>query len=211
MFTENSLRSFLNRFPVVEQFLKFACIGLLNTALNFLVLNTVSKALGISQGIPLGVVDFFSFTLALIQSYLWNRTWTFGGKQNVSLVKNFWRFVKVGVLGAVAIIIVLVVSKMSVPWIYYAVVLTAYLAVESYLWKSYGFHLSTWNHESHSFIIFAIVTFIGLLINVTLVSFISVHLHITQTDLDKNLAVVLATGITLFWNFIGYKVVVFRK
>jgi putative flippase GtrA len=208
----NSIRNLLKAHPIIEQFLRFVCIGLLNTALNFLVLNTVSKVLGISAGIPLGVIDFFSFTLAVIQSYLWNRTWTFGSEQEVSLLENFWRLVKVGALGALAIILVLVGSKMSAAWYFYAVILAVYLLLESGLWKSYRFHLSNWNHEGHSFIIFFIVTFIGLIINVALVSFVSLHLHLTHTvDLDKNIAVVIATGVSLFWNFTGYKLVVFKK
>src|SRR3989338_746924 len=113
MLTESSLRALLNRFPIIEQFVRFVCIGLLNTALHFFILNAVSKALGISAGIPLGVVDFISFSLAVIQSYFWNRTWTFGGDQKISLLVNFWRLVKVGGLGALAIILVLGGSKMS--------------------------------------------------------------------------------------------------
>src|SRR6185295_15234872 len=95
------------RFPFIGQFLRFACIGLMNTALNFLILNAISKALGISQGLPLGIVDLFSFTMAVIQSYLWNRTWTFGGEQNVTLRRNLTRLVSVGMLGGIAIILVL--------------------------------------------------------------------------------------------------------
>ncbi len=201
----------LEKYPVVYQFLRFACIGLLNTALNFLILNTVSKALGISQGWQLGAIDIFSFSIAIVQSYLWNRTWTFGTEAGSSLLKNFIRLVLVGLLGSFAVIAVLLFSSFSAPWYYFFTTLIIYLIAEIVLWRSFDFHLSDWNHESHSFIIFAAVTFGGLLINVTLVSLISLHLHITNTDLDKNIATILATCVSLFWNFIGYKVVVFRK
>lgn len=194
------------------QFLSFACIGLLNTALNFLILNAVSKALGISKGLELSLVDYFSFIMAVIQSYLWNRTWTFGGEQGVSLTRNFWRLVQVGALGAIAIVAVLVGSKFSSPWYYYAVMLAIYLWIESMLWRSFGFHMSNWNHEGHSFLIFFIVTFIGLNINAGLTGYFSLHVQLTQTvDLNKNIAVVLATALSLFWNFIGYKLLVFKK
>ncbi len=43
------ITDFLERKPVIYQFLRFGCIGVMNTALNFLLLNTVSKALGISR------------------------------------------------------------------------------------------------------------------------------------------------------------------
>lgn len=206
------IRRILKAHPVIEQFLRFACIGLLNTALDFLLLNAISKALGIAQGIPLGVIDFFSFSMAVVQSYLWNRTWTFGKEQNVRLLKNLIRLILVGALGAVAIIFVLIGSKFSEPSIYYVGVLVVYLILETVLWRWFGFHMSNWDHESHSFMIFFIITFIGLVINVSLLSFISVHLHLTKiVDLDKNIAKVVATAISLFWNFAGYKLVVFKK
>ena len=193
------------------QFTRFACIGLLNTALDFLVLNTISKALGITQGLPLGAINFFSFTLAVIQSYLWNRTWTFGGEV-ARLRTNFFRLVYVGSLGAIFIVLVIAASKFQAPWYLFLIMLCVYLLIESVLWRSFGFHLSDWNHESHSFLIFFIVTFIGLVINVSLVSIVSVHLHLTQNpDLDKNIAKVVATAVSLFWNFTGYKLLVFRK
>jgi len=213
---ENSLQKLLAKMPVIEQFLKFVCIGLLNTALNFLILNAASKALNISAGVPLAVISYFSFTMAVIQSYLWNRTWTFGGERGVSLLVNFWRLVKVGILGAITIISVIVASKYSAAWYFYGAVLVIYLLIESGLWRSYGFHMSNWNHEGHSFFIFFVVTFIGLNINAWLLAFFSVHVHLVQNvnqnvDLNKNIAAVLATGISLFWNFVGYKVLVFKK
>ncbi len=200
-----------NHRTLVVQFMRFACIGLLNTALDFILLNAISKALGISQGLPLGIINFFSFTMAVIQSYLWNRTWTFGSEVS-GIKQNIVRLFLVGSLGAVAIIAVIVASKFQAPAIFYIALLAVYLFAETVLWRYFGFHLSDWNHESHSFMIFFIVTFVGLVINVTLVSTISVHLHLTKNpDLDKNIAKVLATCISLFWNFTGYKMVVFKK
>jgi putative flippase GtrA len=199
------------RRPVIIQFLRFACIGLLNTALDFLLLNAISKALGISQGWPLGAINFFSFTMAVIQSYLWNRTWTFGTESS-GLRVNLKRLILVGSLGAITIIFVIVGSKFQMPAYYYVILLAIYLFIETILWRWFGFHLSDWNHESHSFLVFFIITFIGLSINVSLVSLISVHLHLTQNpDLDKNIAKVIATGVSLFWNFTGYKFIVFKK
>jgi putative flippase GtrA len=207
----SKISELISRRPVILQFMRFACIGLLNTALDFLVLNTISKALGITQGLPLGIINLFSFTLAVIQSYLWNRTWTFGGEV-ARLKTNFFRLVKVGSLGAVFIVAVIAASKFQAPWYFFLLMLCMYLLIETILWRSFGFHVSDWNHESHSFFIFTIVTFIGLVINFSLVSSVSVHLHLTQNpDLDKNIAKVIATCISLFWNFTGYKLIVFKK
>ena len=208
---QQKISHFLETHLVIYQFLRFGCIGLLNTALNFLVLNSLSKALGISQGFNLGLVEAVAFVAAVIQSYLWNRTWTFGNEQSITLWKNFVRLVLVGALGAIAIIFVLVGSKFSASALYYLGVMIVYLIFESVLWRAFGFHLSDFNHESHSFIAFFLVTLIGLGINVGIISVISANLHLTGTDLDKNIAAVLATCISLFWNFVGYKVIVFKK
>ncbi|MBX4191376.1 MAG: hypothetical protein KW804_01085, partial [Candidatus Doudnabacteria bacterium] len=125
---------------------------------------------------------------------------------------NFFRLILVGTLGAVFIISVLAGSRYQISWYYFLIMLCVYLYLESVLWRRFGFHLSDWNHEGHSFMIFFIVTFVGFLINFTLVTFVSVHLHITQiADLDKNIAKVIATAVSLFWNFTGYKLIVFKK
>ena len=159
----------------------------------------------------MGVVTFFSFTMAVIQSYLWNRTWTFGSEE-ARLRTNAVRLIKVGTLGVIAIILAIGGSKFQLPWYYFLCLLAFYLTIETYLWRGFGFHLSDWNHESHSFMIFFIVTFIGLSINVTLVSLVSLNLHLFQNpDLDKNIAKVIATAVSLFWNFTGYKLIVFKK
>ncbi len=202
---------FLETHTVVYQFLRFGCIGFLNTGLGFLVTNTISKALGISQGWQYGLVTGVGFICAVIQSYLWNRTWTFGSETGVTLWKNLRRLFLVGLLGGLTILLILISSKFFAPAYFFFILLIVYLIFETVLWKHFGFHLSDWNHESHSFAIFFVVTGVGFLINSTLSAVFSTHIHITLSDLDKNIALSLATGVSLFWNFIGYKVVVFKK
>ena len=202
---------FLGKNATIYQFLRFVCIGFLNTALNFLILNALSKALGINQGWSLGFVEALAFLAAVIQSYLWNRTWTFGNELGVSLWTNFIRLILVGTLGVLAILFVFAGSKFSAPFEVYVLLLVVYLILEKVLWQRFGFHMSDWNHEGHSFMVFFFVTLIGLGINVSLISVISANLHLTGGDLDKNIAASLATAVSLFWNFIGYKIIVFKK
>src|ERR1035437_1073526 len=96
---QDRITQLLEKYTIIYQFLRFAAIGFINVALNFLILNGISKAMGISQGWPLGGVEAVAFVFAVIQSYLWNRTWTFGGEQGVSLWKNFLRLILVGAVG----------------------------------------------------------------------------------------------------------------
>ncbi|HYV33589.1 MAG TPA: GtrA family protein, partial [Candidatus Limnocylindria bacterium] len=70
---EQKISALLESRPIVYQFLRFGCIGALNTALNFLILNGISKALGIDEGVKLSAVSAVSFSVAVVQSYLWNR------------------------------------------------------------------------------------------------------------------------------------------
>ena len=203
--------TFLETHAIIYQFLRFGCIGLLNTALNFLITNTISKALNISQGVPLGIVAAISFAIAVVQSYVWNSTWTFGVSGGVTLAKNLVRLFLVGALGALAILLVLAGSRVDAAYWFYGGVLVVYLIFEGVLWRNFGFHLSDWNHESHSFWPFVIVTIIGLGINSGLVAVLSPYLHVTSTDLDKNIVMGIATVVSLAWNFVSYKIVVFKK
>lgn len=203
---------FLETHLVIYQFLRFGCIGFLNTGLNFLVINIISKFLHISQGRSLGAVVGVGFVCAVLQSYPWNRTWTFGGETGISLWENLTRLFMIGCLGASALVFVAIASGQSAPAWVYLIFLIAFVIVEDVLWKNFGFHMSDWNHVGHSFLIFFSVTLIGLFINSSLSSVVSIYLHPTNIiDLDKNIAVALATGVAMFWNFIGYKVVVFKK
>ena len=208
---QQQITGFLEKQPVIYQFLRFACIGFLNTGLSFLVVNVVSKFWGVSQGWKFGAIVGVGFVCAVIQSYPWNRTWTFGGESGVSLWKNIKRLFLVGLLGILALGFVLIASRFSAPAWSYLIFLAAYLICEDVLWKHFGFHFSDWDHVGHSFLIFFIVTGIGFFINSGLSGLLSVHIHLTHTDLDKNIAVALATAISLFWNFTGYKVIVFKK
>lgn len=205
------ITNFFQKNPVIYQILRFGCIGLLNTGLSFLVVNLVSKFLNISQGWQYGAIVGVGFICAVIQSFPWNRTWTFGSEQGVSLWKNLVRLFSVGVLGMAALVLVVIASRVSSPWYYYLILTIVYLIVEDVLWKHFGFHMSDWDHVGHSFLIFFIVTGIGFLINSSLSAVLSTHIHLTHSDLDKNIATALATGVSMFWNFVGYKLIVFKK
>src|SRR5581483_8075216 len=174
---ETKVTKFLEHYDIIYQFLRFAAIGFLNVAINFLVLNGISKAMGISEGIPLGAVEAVAFIFALIQSYLWNRVWTFGGEQGVSIWKNLVRLILVGALGVISIILVLVGSRLSAQPIFFFGILLVFLICQFVLWRAFGFDTSTTGHTSNSFLAFFIVTLVGWGINVGLVTIVSLHLH----------------------------------
>ncbi len=207
------VESFLARKPVILQLLRFGAIGVINTALDFLVLNFVSKTLGITSGLKLGQVNVIGFALAVVQSYYWNRAWTFNFEQTVSLWKNFWRLVFIGILGAAGVLLVLIGSKLSAPASLYLVALILFIVVEVILWEAFGLtKLMGAGQGREQFVLFVTVSIIGLIINSALVALVSQYWPLTSNvDLNKNIAKILATFVSLVWNFMAYKLIVFKR
>ncbi|MEK7618063.1 MAG: GtrA family protein [Patescibacteria group bacterium] len=200
--------------PVILQFLKFAGIGFLTTALDFLLLNLISKSYGISTGLKLGVVNALTFGISLAHSYAWNGNWTFGLSGGVSAFRLFWRTILVGSIGVLGIILAVVGGRAQANPSYYLTVLVVLTLVEIVVWKSFalGWFENTQNTVAHTVLAFILVSAIGTLINSGLVSLITQYWPITENlDLNKNLAKIFATVFSLVWNFTGYKVFVFRK
>lgn len=203
--------------PVILQILKFAAIGALNTALDFIILNYVTKSFGVSSGLELGLLNVISFSAAMIQSYFWNRAWTFSS-YNSSPLNNLFRLIMVGGLGFISFVLVFLGGLYGVVDTYYLFILIVFLAAEFLIW--YGFNLNIGGDSAtgvgHQFGIFIIVSLIGLLINSAIVVGASNALAPSLTsminaDTIKNVAKILATLVSLVWNFVGYKLFVFKK
>lgn len=89
-------------FPALAQFGKFVLIGVLNTAIDFGILNILSLATGITGGYSIGGVNVPGFVVAVINSYFWNKYWIFAnGAQSSqeSLWQNFSKFLGVSIIG----------------------------------------------------------------------------------------------------------------
>jgi putative flippase GtrA len=216
--SENSfsqkITGLLNKHPVILQFLKFVGIGFLITGADFLFFNFLSKSLGISKGLVLGAVNAVSFTVAVIHSFVWNSNWTFGAEQQISIWKVFWRSVAIGVMGVLGVTLALLGGKVVAPAYYFLAVLVALLVSEVAVWKIFKLPFSFKANAAagQTVLAFVVVSLIGTLINSGLIALITQHWMITANlDLNKNIAKVIATACSLFWNFIGYKLVVFKK
>mgnify|MGYP001316386050 CR=1 FL=1 len=203
--------------PVILQMLRFAAIGALNTALDFIILNYVTKAFGVESGLNLGLLNVISFSAAMIQSYLWNRAWTFASS-NASPLSNLFRLIIVGGLGFVSFFLVVVGGIYSVVDTYYLFILIVFLIAEILIWYGFGLNLAGDSSVGvgHQFGVFLIVSLIGLLINSGIVVVASLALaptlsNLINVDSVKNVAKILATMVSLIWNFVGYKLFVFKK
>jgi|SRR3989338_10871133 len=139
-----------NKDSKFHQIFKFVIVGFLNTALDFGVLNFLSWLTGIYSGFNIIFLNSASFSIAIVNSYFWNKYWTFNQSSGVK-GGEFLKFITIG-LGGLAL---------------------------------------------NSSIVYAITTFIPFFDGLT-------------PQLLENFAKILATIVSLFWNFIGYKFFVFK-
>lgn len=215
--TNQKLAQLLARKPIILQILRFAAIGALNTALDFIILNYVTKSFGVTSGVDLGLLNFISFGTAMIQSYFWNRAWTFAESVATPL-QNLFRLILVGGLGFGSFVLVFIGGLYGLMDTYYLVILIVFVVAEILIWYSIGLRLISGSSTSvgHEFGIFIVVSVIGLLINSAIIVLASNALapslsSFINTDTVKNVAKILATLVSLVWNFIGYKLIVFKK
>jgi len=146
------LTSLLSRlFPVLLQIAKFVAVGGLNTLLDLGILNTLIFLSGIAVGWWYSIFKGISFIAAVINSYFWNKHWTFGVSDSAN-IKEFSQFMA--------------------------------------------------------------VSFVGFAINVgaasLLVNFIGSPESISP-ERWANIGALSATIISLVWNFVGYKFIVFKR
>lgn len=94
---------FLGRwFSFFNQFGKFAAIGFTNAAVDFGILNLLIFYSGEAAGILFSVFKGFSFIIATIHSYFWNKFWAFEAG-NTPVTKE--EFIKFFTVTAVALLI----------------------------------------------------------------------------------------------------------
>ena len=67
----------LVEFPRYFEFSKFAVVGVLNSGVDFGILNALMLITGLSSGAGFLAFKSISVTLGVINSYLWNKYWTF--------------------------------------------------------------------------------------------------------------------------------------
>jgi len=137
----------------IAQIMKYALVGSLNTGIDFAVLNLLLWMTGIYSGKWIILLNAIAFSVAVINSYFWNKFWTFKDKgTDGSKVKEFSQFVS--------------------------------------------------------------ITLIGMILNTAVVYFMTTFtspIMELSPELWANLAKVFATGISLVWNFLGYKFIIFKK
>jgi putative flippase GtrA len=132
---------------------KFVLVGILNTLIDLGVLNLLMFLTGITSGLWYSVFKGISFITAVINSYIFNRSWTFKGSGQENKNKEFLQFFIISCIGfginvGVASLIVNVVANQFV-----------YLGFSSKIWANLGALAATgcgmiWNFIGYKFFVF---------------------------------------------------------
>ena len=93
------VKKIFQRFPTLLQFIKFAIIGVLNTAIDFGIFNLLMWGFDIYKGSWMFLFNVISFSAAASNSYFFNKYWTFGELSKIK-ASQFFKFFIVSVGGA---------------------------------------------------------------------------------------------------------------
>lgn len=85
--------------PPIFQFAKFAAVGALNFAIDFGILNILILITGIAAGLGFIIFKSVSVAAAVVNSYLWNKFWTFKDRETKGIGKEFVEFLGVTLVG----------------------------------------------------------------------------------------------------------------
>src|SRR5271155_2898770 len=83
------------RAPSLFEFSKFAIVGVLNSGVDFGILNTLILITGMASGAAFLAFKSVSVTLGVINSYLWNKYWTFNTSNSADARREFVAFMVV--------------------------------------------------------------------------------------------------------------------
>ena len=84
-----------DRAPSLFEFSKFAVVGVLNSGVDFGILNLLMLLTGVSSGAGFLAFKSVSVTLGVINSYLWNKYWTFNTSTSADARREFMAFMVV--------------------------------------------------------------------------------------------------------------------
>lgn len=143
----------MNKLLLLFQAGKFVVVGVVNTLIDFAVLNLLMFATDIAAGVWYAAFKGISFLAAVTNSYFMNRFWTFKGEGQQNKSKELAQFFVVSCIGfginvGTAYLVVNVISHQFDS-----------LALAAKLWANVGALAATaasmiWNFIGYKFIVF---------------------------------------------------------
>jgi len=141
------------KISIVYQAAKFILIGILNTLVDLGVLNLLIFVSDISTGFVFSSFKGISFIVAVINSYFWNKFWTFKKSNTVQPGKEFLQFLIVSLIGFGINVGVasLIVNLIGSPF--------QYSGVSEQIWANIGAIIAslvgmTWNFIGYKIFVF---------------------------------------------------------
>lgn len=138
------------KYFVVSQFGKYCYVGSSNLLIDFGTLNLLIYYTGYDSGIYYSVFKGSSFLFAVVNSYLWNKFWTFKNGYEKRMLKQFMKFLLVIGIGMLINVTIasIIVNKIEPPG-----------SISTKLWANVGAIVSlvftfSWNFLSMKFLVF---------------------------------------------------------
>jgi len=88
------------------QFGKFMLVGFSNLAVDFGLLNLIMYIFDVDIGFTFSIIKAFSFSVAIINSFIWNKLWTFDYGDESETGKQFFKFAAVAITGLIINVVV---------------------------------------------------------------------------------------------------------
>lgn len=132
------------------QFGKFFIVGILNTGLDFAVLNFLMWMTQTYKGTSLVIFGTISFSVAVTNSYFLNKYWTFGDQSKAQAPQQFIKFLSVSIGG-------LILNNSIIYFI--TTIVNPVLGLSPVLWANFAKVVATgavlaWNFAGYKLFVF---------------------------------------------------------
>jgi putative flippase GtrA len=140
--------------PVIFQGGKFVTVGISNTLIDWGILNLLIFLTGITSGVPYSSFKGVSFIIAAVNSFFWNKFWTFKKREGEGAGKEFIRFLMVSVtgfginVGTASLIVNLVRPQLGISLKFWAIVGAVIATVFSMTWNFLGYKFVVFKTET---------------------------------------------------------------
>jgi len=144
------------------QIVKFAIVGVGNTLVDWVVLFGLMRVTGITSGFGYSIEKGGSFLVAVINSYIFNKYWTFKAK-GTKVAVEFSQFFLVSVVGMIINVGVATAVVRFIKPIDFVINLAGYIPLlelaPGEIWGIFGAAVATivalaWNFLGYKFIVF---------------------------------------------------------